>query len=326
MTDDALLFIDANQYLELYRTVHGKPILAALVEQAEYIFVTGQVVDEVRRNKINVTAHFLTAHFKTLQLSTYGVHDHLFGVDEKQSSGIRLRLKDIGQKIKEVNTELHDLAMNIITKVSQSTDEVSTTLAPIFSNAVWHSRKQLQNAQQRKERGDPPGKPTDPIGDQINWEQILCQFVGKTKLWVITNDSDYGSMYGKKGEEKGFLNRFLMDELVKVSASAEVFLFDNVVDGIKHFADTMGVKADKLPSPKENENIKKEREILKEEESLPPGQQMYWMPNYRVGDYRRAAMTALGLLSSSTEGALSSVETGLAWPQTTSHEPPKEDG
>jgi hypothetical protein len=205
MTDDALLFIDANQYLELYRTVHGKPILAALVEQAEYIFVTGQVVDEVRRNKINVTAHFLTTHFKTLQLSTYGVHDHLFGVDEKQSSGIRLRLKDIGQKIKEVNTELHYLAMNIITKVSQSTDEASTALAPIFSNAVWHSRKQLQNAQQRKERGDPPGKPTDPIGDQINWEQILCQFVGKTKLWVITNDSDYGSMYGKKGEEEGFL-------------------------------------------------------------------------------------------------------------------------
>jgi hypothetical protein len=222
-----------------------------------------------------------------------------------------------------VNTELTDLAMNIITKVSQSTDEVSTALAPIFANAVWHSGKQLQNAQQRKERGDPPGKPTDPIGDQVNWEQILCRFVGKTKLWIITNDGDYGSVYGKKGEEKGFLNRFLMDELVKVSSSAEVFLFDNVLDGIKHFADTMRVKADKLPSPNEMEKIKEERETLKEEESLVPG---YWMPNYRVGDYRHAAMTALGFFSRSTGGALSSGEGGLAWSQTTSHEPPNEGG
>jgi hypothetical protein len=59
----------------------------------------------------------------------------------------------------------------------------------------------------------PPGKQTDPIGDQVTWEQILCRFVGKTKLWIVTRDSDYGSMYGGKG----FFNQFLYEELVKVS-------------------------------------------------------------------------------------------------------------
>ena len=41
-------------------------------------------------------------------------------------------------------------------------------------------------------------------------------------------------------------------------------MFDNIADGIKHFAEITGVKADKVPSPEEIEEIKRE------EESLPP--------------------------------------------------------
>jgi hypothetical protein len=62
-----------------------------------------------------------------------------------------------------------------------------------------------------------------------------------------------------------------------------VFLFENVSDGIKHFADITGVNADRLPSREEIEEMKKE------EETLPPARQMYWVP-----DHRRAAVTALG--------------------------------
>ena len=53
---ESLLFIDANKYLDLYRTKTGKLILAALSQQADHIFVTQKVVDEVRRNKIKETA------------------------------------------------------------------------------------------------------------------------------------------------------------------------------------------------------------------------------------------------------------------------------
>jgi hypothetical protein len=267
-TDHALLFIDANKYLDLYRTKTGKLSLAALSQQADHIFVTQKVVDEVKRNKIKETAGFLTYHFKELaKAENYNVPDHLFGASEDQSKSILRQKNEIRQKIKQVNTELRALAMDIMTKVSQSTDEVSTALAPIFANAVCHSDEQLQKAKERKERGDPPGKPTDPVGDQVTWEQILSQFIGKTKLWIITRDSDYGSMYGGKG----FCNQFLYEELLKVSLNAEVFLFENVPDGIKHFAEITGVQADKLPSPEEVEEIKNE------EETLPPPRRLDWI-------------------------------------------------
>ena len=259
-TDDALLFIDANKYLDLYRTKTGRLYLAALSQQADNIFVTQKVVDEVKRNKINVTKGFLTEQWKLAAAQTYGVPDHLFGANEDQSKDILRQMKEIMQKVQQVNEGLRALAVEIMTKVSQSTDEVSTALDPIFANAVCHSIGQLRKAKERKERGDPPGKQADPIGDQVCWEQILGRFVGKTKLWIITKDSDYGSMY----DGKGFFNQFLYEELVKVSCSVEVFLFDNIPDGIKHFAEITGVKADKVPSPEEIEEIKRE------EESLPP--------------------------------------------------------
>jgi hypothetical protein len=65
-TDDALLFIDANKYLDLYRLPAGRFSLAAIREQADHIFVTQKVVDEVKRNTIKETANFLTNHFDEL--------------------------------------------------------------------------------------------------------------------------------------------------------------------------------------------------------------------------------------------------------------------
>jgi hypothetical protein len=54
--DDALLFIDANRYLDLYRLVTAKKLLPAIKEQQEHIFITKQVVDEVQRNKLREAA------------------------------------------------------------------------------------------------------------------------------------------------------------------------------------------------------------------------------------------------------------------------------
>jgi len=91
-------------------------------------------------------------------------------------------------------------------------------------------------------------------------EQILARFVGKKGLWIITRDSDYGTIY----ENRGFLNQLLYEELRKVSPGAEAFLINDVASGIRHFADITGVKADKLPTEKEA------AEINKEIEALPP--------------------------------------------------------
>src|SRR5437016_13934898 len=54
---DAMIFIDTNQYLDLYAlTAKKKKTLELLTAQQEYIFVTSQVVEEVQRNKVRIMA------------------------------------------------------------------------------------------------------------------------------------------------------------------------------------------------------------------------------------------------------------------------------
>ena len=256
---EGFLFIDANKYLDLYRTKSGKLALAALGEQADHIFVTQQVVDEVKRNKIAVMADFLTKELKGLTpQQTFSMLDHLFGATEEQSKRIQRQMKEIHSKIKQVNSEVRALALEIMSKISQSTDEVSRALAPIFAKAVCHSETQLQKAKERKESGHPPGKQNDPIGDQVTWEQILSRAVVQKKLWIITRDSDYGAFY----EGKGFFNQFLYDELVNVSPNAELFFFNNIPDAIEHFAGKTGIKVNTLPTAEQREEIKKEETML----------------------------------------------------------------
>ena len=263
-TENALLFIDSNRYLALYRTNTGKLLLAPLCQQASHILVTKQIVDEVNRNKIAVTEEFLRNTFKKLELKTHNVPDHLFGATEQQNRSILDKMKKVCEEIDLLNSEVRSLGIDIINKVSQSRDEVSMALlTPIFARAVHHDAVELQRAKERRELGNPPGKKSSTsIGDELNWEQILSRSakIKNLKLWVITQDSDYGTFYGGMG----FLNQLLHDELLKVSPGAEVFLFDDIPAGIKHFAQITGANADKLPTPEQVKAIKKE------EETLPP--------------------------------------------------------
>lgn len=258
-TNDSLLFIDANKYLDLYRIHKGKQLLAPLGEQVDYIFVTQQVFREVQRNKILVAAEFLREKFKELKLQTFNLPDHLSSTYIDQRNDILQQMRDITTKIKNLNIEVDALVLNIMEQISRSEDDVSKALSPIFANAVPHSPEELQKARERKELGNPPGKIASAIGDQLTWEQILTHFKGKKRLWIISRDTDYGTFYAGKG----FLNRFLYDELCSIASEPEVYLFEDIVEGISHFVDTTGVKAEQRLTPEETE------EIGRAEKSLP---------------------------------------------------------
>ena len=268
MSVKGVLFIDANQYLNLYRIVSGKKLLAALQEQQAHILVTAQVVDEVHRQKVKVTASFLADSVKKLELHSIAVPDHLLSTVDDRVVHIRDQLQKIREKVNETKEEFKKLTHDLLEQVSQSKDEVSKVLAGLFSQAVAPNEGELQRARARKERGNPPGKKSDPLGDELSWEQILSQCQDKPRLWIITKDSDYGTEH----EGKIFLNAALYQELARLYQSEPaVFCFDNIADGLKHFADTTGAKAEKLPTPEETEQIKKEQE------SLPP---LGWLTNY----------------------------------------------
>jgi hypothetical protein len=89
--DDALLFIDANIYLDPYRILGGKKLLAPLSEQRERIFVTQQVVDEFTRSKTSVAAEFLSKQFSELKLKSFTVPDHL--LDKRKTKARRSKPK-----------------------------------------------------------------------------------------------------------------------------------------------------------------------------------------------------------------------------------------
>lgn len=261
--DDALLFIDANKYLDLYRIEQGEKLLAPLGEQVDYIFVPQQVVNEFQRNKAKVVADSLSQKFQELKPNIFNNPDYLINAinaSVEQRKDIRHQTREIKQKIKQVICEMNVFALDLVEQVSSSNDEVSKALASIFANAVHHSPEELQKARQRKELGNPPGKSAGSIGDQLNWEQILTRFKGKKRLWIITRDGDYGTFY----DRKFFLNPFLYDDLRKVASDPEVYLFQDMAEGLKHFVDTTGVKAEQTLSPEELEEIKEE------EKSLPP--------------------------------------------------------
>lgn len=257
---DTLLFIDANKYLDLYRTDNGKKLLAPLSEQAGYIFVTQQVVDEVYRNRISVAADFLENKRKGMKLHGLNVPDHLSGSSDGKNNELLNKMKDVSSKVSSLNSQIDNHTNEIMAQISESKDEVSIALESIFSKAVRATPQELKRARERKEIGNPPGKKNNPLGDEITWEQILSNIKGKRRLWIISRDGDYGTLFGKKL----FLNSFLQLELAKISEDLQVHIFEDSVKGLKHFVETTKVDTKTALTSKEFD------EVEAEERALPP--------------------------------------------------------
>jgi hypothetical protein len=262
--DDALLFLDANTYLDLFRVALGKKSLEAIAEQAKNIFVPRQVVEEVQRNKVRVAQVYVEGLLGDPEQLPPEFPDHLFGSDTEA----RASMKDKPDR-KKIKKDLKAWASGIIDDISISRDDVSRALALVFGRAVDHTPQRLLRAKERKERGNPPGKERSlTVGDELIWEQILDQFKGKKRLWLITGDTDYRTDYNGRL----ILNAFLRDEIARVSPEGQVFLFgaDEVMKGIRDFVEKTNTKANCLPTEAE------QREIEKEREALPP---LGWLDN-----------------------------------------------
>ena len=96
----ALILIDANQHLDLFRVTKGKKLLDPLREQQDYIFVTIQIVEEAQRRKLQVTASFLSKLFEQLKVREFDVPDHLFDISGETAAKLREKLSDIDHRIR----------------------------------------------------------------------------------------------------------------------------------------------------------------------------------------------------------------------------------
>jgi hypothetical protein len=147
----------------------------------------------------------------------------------------------------------------VLCKISRSEDDVSQRLKTLFDKAIPPSADEMQRARDRKERGNPPGKQKDTLGDQITWEQLLNRCKGMNRLWIITDDRDYCIRHGKLVLLNSLLHR---DLIVTCGVGLEFHCCTDLLEGITEFRKSVGVTADKLPTEQEATEIKKEIEGL----------------------------------------------------------------
>jgi len=277
---DAIVFIDANQYIELYMLTRRKHVLSLIEAQRDYIFVTSQLADEVRRRKVEAAGACLADALKRLP-SWCGIPLHLLDLTEKSSTALKKTISDYSKAQDEANKAASNAVTETLERISMSKDELSSVLSKIFSSAHPHTNDELERARARKERGNPPGKGSK-LGDELTWEQLLSHYKGESKLWIITKDSDYCTTSGSKA----IPNAFLHNELLQRNSKIEVFCYNDLAEGIEHFTETTGYNREmQIPA----EELK---EIKKEQESLPP---LGWMtrsfdlpPNFLETYHRRS--------------------------------------
>lgn len=303
-----VLFIDANQYLTLYGLIAGqRKLLSALEEQKAHVFVSAQIVDEVLRNKLRHAQFFFSDKLKELGAIEPAIPDHLLDVSDEKT----IELRRSFDQAKRASIELKELARAALSRISRSDDEVSKRLAVQFDQAKQPNVVELQRARERRERGNPPGKSKDPLGDQITWEQLLvyCKEISCKRIWIITSDQDFWI----KWEKQFLLNSLLHRDLAAACGlTLEVHCFADMAEGISHFGKNADVKADQLPTDEETAEIKKEIENLPPLDWLMGGTDDATMAVIRNYQARQHAFVAAMTGGSDPLGPLVSRATKLA--------------
>jgi|SRR5208337_2018956 len=239
----------------------GRKLLAPLEGQVKHIFITQQIVDEVYRRKVKCAGDFLSSSVDKIPASLGAIPDHLLGISDKDLDSWRKRLSDTHDASKKLRADILKLHAEALRKISKSQDAVSKRLESLFKKAVTPTDDELKRARERKERGNPPGKHNNPLGDQLTWEQLLtaCKMCGCERLWVVSNDDDYSY----KMSNEVFINAFLHKDLRRVCGDTlEVYCFRDLLSALQHFEKNSGLKVAKMPSKKEATKIREELDAL----------------------------------------------------------------
>lgn len=250
-----MLFIDANIYLEFFKTNQAQigKLLPALKEIKADIFVTTQVVDEVRRNKVSAALSWLGKYLTEFQLPPVTLPLHLDGFDPNQRAvDLNAKAKQLADDAKAHREAMTNWITGLISHITAGQDAASKTLDEIFATAISPTPEELNAARKRREVGNPPGKMNNPLGDQISWEQLLTRFDGKSPLIIVSKDDDYSVKFGK-----GRLpNPFLVAELQKkFNAAVQILVFDSLAEALRYFSSLQAERLAALPADAELRDI-----------------------------------------------------------------------
>jgi predicted nucleic acid-binding protein len=251
------VFIDANIYLNFFDSNKPelKKLLDSLLEIKDSLFVNSQIAHEINRNKLDIAQRSFGNHFNNLSnLKLINLPEHL----ELESNNLQSwnsQSKKINRKQKELQNQLEKIIQKTLEEIMCSADKVSQTFRLLFEGALEASEVEIEAERHRKEIGNPPGKANDPLGDQISWEQFLNCSTSSEKIWIITKDSDYYTVF----KNKRYLNPFLYNELVVANiGNPSIFCFESLAEGLKHFNENSSEKIKELPTEEELKTITEE--------------------------------------------------------------------
>lgn len=231
------IIIDTNILLSFYRanTANYKKLLDFITDIQERIFIPTQLVDELNRNKAKVFIDSFNNYTKACNLENITVPTILDKSDEK----INNWNNEYGKARKNIinlKHSLQNIQQDIFCEISKSQDMVSLKLDELFTSSVNASTDEIERARLRKLFGNPPGKPNDPIGDELVWEQFISYLKRNkniTDIFIISNDNDY---FVNLNKSEAILNPKLINELnLALDRDVEVHCFKELSSFIKAF-------------------------------------------------------------------------------------------
>jgi hypothetical protein len=250
------IFIDANIYLDFY--ILGQPkyqkLLPTLVAAKNDIFVSKQIVDEVRRNKCKKfllhAEQFYATLPKKFNLPSFTPTG---GTAAKKWSK---RISDLEKELIACASDYENSISAVAKSISTSTDRVSKELEKLFKNAATPTAIQLERARLRKELGNPPGKRSDPLGDQLSWEQFLDLLKQGEKISIITRDSDYFDIVFGEVRLKAPLETEVRE---KIGRRGDIYCFTDLIAGLTHASKHGNSAVKNLPNKNQEKEIRREQ-------------------------------------------------------------------
>lgn len=228
------VFIDTNIFLNFFdfssEDLDELTKIAVLqTTKGIEIILTQQVLDEFRRNREQKIQNALKK-FEEVDFSSFPQmikpYPEYSDLQAKKREFQKIK-KDILDKINSDKTTKSLKADTVI-------DQIFATVQLIkLSDGIY------ERARRRRSLGNPPGKKSDSIGDEVNWEsllaftqtdEILAIKQGGNDLHLITSDRDWASKFNPNVADP-----YLVDEWSRITGG-ELFLYKQLSDfTTKHF-------------------------------------------------------------------------------------------
>lgn len=229
-----ILFIDTNIYLRFFdgNRKDLKKLLDTLLKVSNNIFITNQIVSEIERNKLPVFKQSINNYTNKLKIETVILPEHFtIDLNNVEIEDWNKRRDTISKENKKLTKEIDKIFVKNLELISKSQDSVSQKLQSIYKYVLNAKDEELIEARKRRELGNPPGKNSDPLGDQVSWEQFLNRAFTYEEVWIITNDSDYITEY----EKSLFLNSYLYSELIRKNSTIKINCFNDLLSGLESY-------------------------------------------------------------------------------------------